>query len=75
MNARHRRNLRWFRERWEPLGYTAVYSRRNSHYKVYDPDGHLVTSLSSTPKNAKSPEREGESDLRRHHKQMQENDK
>lgn len=67
MNGKHRRNLRWFCDRWEPLGYTAVYARRSGHYKVYDPAGRLVTSLSSTPRNAKAPEREGESILRRHH--------
>jgi hypothetical protein len=66
MRARRRRALRWFHERWEPLGYTAEYAT-NGHYKVRDPEGRYVATISATPRNPKSPEFEGERVLRRYH--------
>lgn len=65
MRARQRRRLRWFIERWEPLGYTATYGS-SGHWKVRDPDGRYVATISGSPLNARSPEYEVERLLRRH---------
>lgn len=65
MNGKQRRRLRWFIERWEPRGYTAEYGT-SGHYKVRDPEGRYVATISGSPNNDKAPEYEVERILRRH---------
>lgn len=67
-SARPWRRLRWFRDRWEPLGYTAEHAA-TGHYKVRDPDGRYVTSISSTPYNERARKFEAERILQRHEEQ------
>ena len=55
------KNLKWL-DQYIRLGYTFA---RNSHIKVYDPDGRLAVSLSVTP-SADAGHRAAQAQLRRH---------
>ncbi len=66
VKAKQRRHLRWFREQWEPLGYTATYGA-SGHWKVRSPEGRYIATISSSPSDDKAPEREVTRILRRHH--------
>ncbi len=68
MKAKQRRRLRWFIERWQPLGYTATYGS-SGHWKVRSPEGVYVATISGSPSNGKAPEHEVERLLRRHHEE------
>lgn len=67
VKAKQRRRLRWFIDRWQPLGYTATYGA-SGHWKVRDLDGAYVATLSGSPRNEKAPEHEVERLLARHEK-------
>lgn len=70
LSARERRSLRWFREQWEPLGYAAT-KGSSGHYRVTDPEGRYVASISSSPTNSRSAEHQTGRMLRRHEEQRQ----
>lgn len=65
MRAKERRRLRWLQP-WLDLGYTVTYGR-SGHYKVLDPEGRYVATVSASPRNPRSPEYEAERVLRRYH--------
>lgn len=58
------KNLRWFRDMYEPLGYRMEFAR-SGHLKVWDPDGRLVTTFSATPSDCWAG-RKQQADIRRH---------
>ena len=64
MTAKQRRALWWFRE-WEAKGYSATYGT-SGHYRVTDPDGLYVATISSSPSSPKASEYETGRISRRH---------
>lgn len=68
LSARKRRVLRWFIEQWEPLGYVATRGA-SGHYRVTDPDGAYVATISSSPTNSRSAEFATGRLLRKHEEQ------
>lgn len=65
MNRRDRDVLRWFRP-WRRRGYTLAWAA-SGHRVIRDPDGALVTTMSSTPTNPRAAMEGTERTLRRYH--------
>lgn len=69
LKARDRKTLQWFKP-WAALGYTAT-KGGSGHWKITDPDGVFVASISATPTNSRSAEYASGRLLRRHEERRQ----
>lgn len=62
--ARKVKNLTWFNEQYKEIGYSIELSN-GGHWKVTDPDGRFVTTVSKTPSDHRSM-KNSEAAVRRH---------